>query len=290
MKLSLVAALGIALLSISAALAAARVSVEADAASPVAVRACNIDGPARQTTIYNRTQYTVRAFSERWVAYDAGGSALGAQTIDYTPSSPLASGATVGYEGTVPDAAFTSGSVSAIARFSCALVAATFGSGARWSPGQHWPGKLLSLTPSPASAPKPNAVGAAPGGMSFKVINAWNDFHPDGNFVHDTLLISGGDRDVTIKPSDFVLRVILANGGLGEYTGLTKAAPSFDRELPNPFATPSPLWVPEVDPNFDLGALGSVIVPAHGTVKVTVTFVLPEPLHNPTGNRDVVMP
>jgi hypothetical protein len=50
------------------------------------------------------------------------------------------------------------------------------------------------------------------------------------------------------------------------------------------------LGVPKVDPTFDLGALGSVIVPAHGTVKVAVTLVLPARLKDPTDNRNVTMP
>jgi hypothetical protein len=281
----MMACLCIAAVTASVASAAVTVDVQADPSAPVAVTGCATNGSDRKTVVFNRTPHTLRSISEQWTAYDASGRALGGEEIDYGLSSPLAPGASSGYTGQVPNSAFTSGD-AVIARFSCRLVAASFGDGSSWSTGHPWHGKLISLTQPRTS--KPGATNSH--GLTFKIIDAWNDFHPDGNFVHDTLLISGGDRDVTIKPTEFVLRAILVNGTLQEPIALATAAPSYDREVPVPFVSPSPIWVREVDPSFDFGALGPVTVPAHGEVKLTVTFMLTAPLKDPKANRDVFMP
>ena len=49
------------------------------------------------------------------------------------------------------------------------------------------------------------------------------------------------------------------------------------------------IMVYEVAPQEDLGALGTIVVPAHGTVRTTVTFITNDALANPADNRAVTV-
>ncbi len=279
MRVWLSATVYFAVMCCVAAAADPPVNVQPVAAGPLVVSACQTNGNQRNTVVGNRSAYTLRAFSETWTALDASGKSLAAVVVDYGITPPLASGSAAGYSAQVPTAAFTSGAASTISGYNCVLTSATFGNGVTWSPGRPWRGKLVAIAAPKASA-APNSSQ-----LSFQVINAWNDIN-DGYFVHDTLLIHGGSRDVTIKPRDFLLRAVLSNGGVEEYLGLASAAPSYSKVDPvsgNTFSQP------EVDPASDLGALGSLTVPAHGDVTVTVTFALQAPLQNPKADRDVLM-
>ena len=47
--------------------------------------------------------------------------------------------------------------------------------------------------------------------------------------------------------------------------------------------------VSEVDPATEFGNLGSVIIPAHGTVSLTLTFPVSDAVADPTANQDVAL-
>lgn len=121
-------------------------------------------------------------------------------------------------------------------------------------------------------------------GIKFDVEGAWNDVVRDGMFVHDALVVHGGDIDVTIRPSDFVLTMALANGAQKTYSGMTAGAPTYQRynALTKDYATAY-----QIDPKTDLGRLGSVIVRAHADVSVTVTFAVPDQVADASANRQV---
>jgi hypothetical protein len=189
----------------------------------------------------------------------------------------------------VPDAAFTSGSSTSIARYSCTIVASVFDNGSKWSTGKSWSGKLLAVTPSQQQQQQQQQQPgcSAAHGVQFCVKSSWSDRDPDSGqyFIHVRLTIQGGDREVTISPDDFVLTVKLANGGISRYKGLTKAAPTYAK-----LSAGVPTTAPEVDPTFDLGALGDVTVPVNGPVTVTVTWVVPVAPADLKSNTDVSMP
>ncbi len=117
--------------------------------------------------------------------------------------------------------------------------------------------------------------------------NAWNDT-VDGNLlVHVSLDVQGGPGDATLAPSNLSLMLALANGGKKAYTAMPVAAPTYQK-LSSLGSTMQTAY--EVDPREDLGRLGSVIVPAHGTVKVVATFLVgSDVIANPTENRAVTL-
>jgi len=267
------------------------VSVVAVSNAPIEVTNCNSGGEQRYTNVFNRTSDTLKSFTETWTAFASSGKKLGlAEDIEYDIHPPLASGDSGAYVQEVPDAAFTSGSSSPIARYSCVISEATFTNGSHWASGKSWHGQLLPLASAgsgESGASRSAGSGSSSGRLKFTVVKAWNDFSPGQYVVHDALMISGGNSPVTISADEFVLSVTLANGGVQQYTGLTKAAPTFNRFN---YITKQPVEAPEVDPREDLGALGSLIVPPHGTVMITVSFILAAPLAEPDANRDVTMP
>jgi hypothetical protein len=88
--------------------------------------------------------------------------------------------------------------------------------------------------------------------------------------------------DSTVTPSDFTLTMMLADGTGRTYAGMTQAAPTYQKI--NPLGNQL-ITAYEVDPQTDLGRMGSVAVPAHGTISVTVTFMVPDAVANPNDNR-----
>jgi hypothetical protein len=76
----------------------------------------------------------------------------------------------------------------------------------------------------------------------------------------------------------------LANGASKEYTALPTSAPTYQKLNPLGSQTTTAY---EVDPKVDLGGLGSIIVPAGGTVQVVATFLVPDVVANANDNRQV---
>jgi hypothetical protein len=132
--------------------------------------------------------------------------------------------------------------------------------------------------PAAPAAPPPPALGLT-------VTNAWNDTVNGVLFVHDAVVISGGDQDVALKPDDFAISMRLANGAIKQYASLTDAAPTYQKY--NAMASGYISTAYEVDPKEDLGAIGPMTVPAHGSVRVVVTFQIPDAVSTPGDNRKV---
>jgi hypothetical protein len=276
--------LGAMLLSSGPASANPAVSAVAVSNAPIQVTKCSSDGNRRYTNVFNRTSESLKSFTERWIAYASGGKKVGAEDLEFDIDS-LASGDSGGYDQNVPTAAFTTGS-GTVARFTCTIVAADFGDGTHWSSGKTWHGDLLPLVAA-TNGRGTGSSNESNGRLKFAVIKSWNDFSPGQYVVHDTLMITGAAGPTTISADRFVLNVTLANGGMQQFVGLTKAAPTYSKFN---YFTKTNADVGEVNPSEDLGALGSLIVPPHGTVIVTVSFIISAPLADPDANRNVTMP
>lgn len=243
--------------------------------------------------IVNRTPHQLLTASVTLRFYDSDNALIGQASSDLPISTPVVSGDTGAYQ-----AGFgvqMSEPASAVTRIDCRPASATFSGNKRWAFGQTWPEKLSPM-PSTAAAqpqsadnnPAPVAVVApkAPR-LPFVITKTWNDV-VNGNqiVVHAAVVIQGGTSDTTIHASDFSLSMRLANGAKKNYDGLARATPTFQRLNPlgNQLAN-----VSEVDPKSDLGGLGSLIVPANGTVNTTVSFYVPDVLADANDNRAVVL-
>ncbi len=108
------------------------------------------------------------------------------------------------------------------------------------------------------------------------VSNAWNDTKDQVLYVHDTVTLQGGESDARLTPGNFTLTMTLAGGAKKTYSAMTTPAPSYTKTnaLGVAAAGYGPTLQPMVDAQTDLGALGSIVVPAHGTASVTVTFAV----------------
>lgn len=123
-------------------------------------------------------------------------------------------------------------------------------------------------------------------GLSMSVLNTWQ-FGVQGRFiVHDRVLVHGADAPRAITACDFVLTVALLNGQQMAITGSPMPVSDVEHQvgMMNGLGTIGIPFVggfaslfhqkirPDVDPKEDLGGLGSVTVPANGSVTVVVTF------------------
>jgi len=144
-------------------------------------------------------------------------------------------------------------------------------------------GNAKAITASRSQAPRDEEPPGHP--ITFTVTNAWNDTVNGTLFVHDAIAITGGADDVTVQPGDFALTMQLANGAKKSYGSMTEAAPTYQKLSalsPNNLTTAY-----EVDPKDDLGSIGPITVPAHGSVHVIITFQVPDTVAAPTDNRAV---
>ncbi len=267
--------------------------------APVTLSDCRSDGERRYSDVTNRTKNEVRSFSVDWTLYDGHQKKLGGGELEYQLDPPLASGDSGSYFEDVPLDGFGIRSGATVVRVTCRIAHASFAGGKRWARGEHWGGTLIAIgatehqDTAPASAPAPGAPMHADdtiqvsssSDLRIVVVKAWNDLGNPGLFVHDEVLIQGGSSDVPITPANFVLTVKLANGGRKTYNAMTGPAPDYIKMNAMGILYPAHT----VDPSNDLGAIGSLIVPAGGTVKVILTFPVPEGLANPTANNNVVL-
>ncbi len=159
--------------------------------------------------------------------------------------------------------------------------------------------KCVIVAPQTAAAPRANAsasvaqttatappaVAAPP--ITFTVTKAWNDSVNGVLFVHDAITIAGGERDVELPPDAFALGMSLANGAKKSYTSLTQAAPTYAKYSPG--APNNTMTAYEVAPREDLGSIGTLTIPAHGNVRVIVTFQVVDEVADPTNNRNVTL-
>lgn len=249
--------------------------------------------------ITNRTSHALLSVSVQIRYFDQDGTVIGQKTSSVNPNEPLATGDDAVYEWS--GGTNLSEPTTAIAKITCRLQEAAFTGQKRWKLGQKWTEKLLplkkqelqdeqggtnvanTLTSSPAAL-SPTVRARAPK-VTIAVVNAWNDTVGANLLVHVALDVQGGASDATITPANLTLTMSLANGGKKQYTAMPVAAPTFQKINPLGNTTTTAY---EVDPKDDIGRLGSVIVPAHATVKVVATFFVgSDVVANANDNRQV---
>lgn len=239
------------------------------------------------TNVENVADVFLTTYSIRFTIYDHGGTVIGQDDLPVTFTSDLAPGDTALHTYPSPN---LSAPLSSAASATCRLQTAKFEGGKSWTYGRTWSGKLSqppatqSLNDTPSSGLYAAQTPPRTPSLKIAVVNAWNDVAEGVTFVHDSISVEGGDNDVTLTPSQFTLTMPLANGARKTYYGLMQPAPTYQKL--NPLGSTT-MTAYEVDPRNDLGGLHSIIVPAHGTVAVTVTFLVPDVIANANDNRQV---
>lgn len=277
-------------------------SVVKTANAPVTMTACHI-GPNyynAHVNLVNRTRYDAITMTVAFRFFDDSNAQIGQATNMLSPNELLHPDDTGTYE-TDPSPSLSEPG-NAIARVSCRVISATFTGRKTWSYPRRWPEKLRPMTaPDAGGADKDGSdnrstsqsqlpSGSRSVNLPIQVTNAWNDTLNDALFIHDTLVITGGNSDVTLAPSSFALAMNLVNGGRKSYPALSTPAPSYSKfnVMANNGAGGN-VMVSEVDPSSDLGRLGSITVPAHGSATVTLTFAVTDPVVDPKANRNVTL-
>lgn len=250
--------------------------------APAMLQRCQVDvndGSTAWVNVQNRTRHQLISVEVQYSFYDSEHSLFGQATIQYAPSTPLASGDVQQFSGYFwPQ---HSEPFNVTSYVTCRLNAATFTGQRSWHYGQSWHEQLIS-----AEDPTIQTEGAAKSGRStdrsaplpklaIQVLSAWQDAalkYESGIYVHDRIAITGVDRDVTVHPHDFTLHVVTSGGQSQSIRGMSKSAPQY---LKVNYATNQSAWTPEVALGDDLGAHGSLDVPAHGNITTVVTFYVP---------------
>jgi len=244
----------------------------------------------------NRSNKFLISYTIRWTLYDHEGSVMGQSTFVYSPKESLAPGDALRAQNVQLAGAFsniqTTEPLSALGSVSCRLQAATFEGNREWAYGKPWNGKLSPL-PRPELAANgggdgaPTQTNGAPPRFGLNVTNAWNDMVQGSLVVHCAIDIQGGSSDATLTPQMLVLTMQLANGAKKTYGAMTQAAPTYQKLNPLGQTTQTAY---EVDPKNDLGAIGSIIVPAHGAVHIIATFLVgTDVVADPNANRQVAL-
>jgi hypothetical protein len=135
------------------------------------------------------------------------------------------------------------------------------------------------------AAVSPHSTPVSP--VAITVTNAWNDMVNGALFVHAAVRIDGAAQDANLAPTQFALTMRLANGAKKVYAAMSRSAPTFQKL--NPLNVNTTTTAYEVDPKEDLGSIGSIIVPAHGTVHIVVTFEVDDTIADPNDNRQIIL-
>ncbi len=280
--------------------------------SPAEITRCQLtraggSGVYGTVVVQNRTRRQMGDIRVTLTAYDVEVTKMDIEHVSSSPAELVPPGDTDPYKVNV---GFNlSGQERFLARISCRIESAQFsGYPQAWTTAKRWPETLL-----PMSAPsKPNdgmqndrsgdtsqesltagaqssyraVKSAAPPKVTIAVANAWNDVVSGLTLIHDTVVITGGDVDTQVRGNNFVLTMSLASGAKKLLPGITQQVPQYAKIDPR---TGNNVMAYEVAPAEDLGALGTIIVPAHGTVRTTVTFITQDPLANANDNRAVTL-
>ncbi|HZO93150.1 MAG TPA: hypothetical protein VFB22_05230 [Candidatus Baltobacteraceae bacterium] len=272
------------------------VTVVTVGSSPVALTGCHSDAARRYGDVTNRAKEDLRSFSVDWSFYDKHEKKIGGGELEYQLDPPLEPGDSGSFYQEVPIDGFSLKRETHVERVTCRISHAVFTGAKRWAYGKRWPEPLLALDkPSPGGPsddPRTSANGVTggpgprgPSGITLTVLKGWNDLATPGLFVHDTIVVHGGTSDQVITPENFVLMVKLPNGGLKMYDAMMSPAPVYTKMNAMGIVYPART----VDVSEDLGSMGTLMVPAGGTVKITVTFIVPEGLSDPTANTNVLL-
>ena len=283
--------------------------------APIALSNCKLmihSGPGvnamyGSVNVLNRDSAYLESAVVRWTLYNHGGEHMGQGNYEYKFGDHVAGGevatTTSGFDVSRND------SVEAIGRVTCRIDSAKWEGNRTWKFGRAWSGKLLPVPSAPAgreyddramnagsalSEPTPKRrthalVLPSANANDFTILttNAWNDTVDGNMLVHVALDVQGGNHDGTLTPQSISLIMALANGGKKAYTAIPVGAPTFQKI--NPIGN-TPTIAYEVDPKEDLGRIGSLIVPAHGTAKIVATFLIGrDVVANATDNWNVVL-
>lgn len=259
--------------------------------------------PIATINAYNRTSMHLVKYSVQYTMYDHDGNVMGKPVFTFEPSNTLPPHDLDEGEQAQLGGAFSSVSLSepqsALASITCRINGAQFEGNHIWTYGHAWTGKLGAV---PATAPqdftdpssskidssaRPSSISRQTLGLppvSLAPTNAWNDTVGGNLLVHVALDVQGGASDATLMPANLTLTMALANGAKKQYPAMPVAAPTYAKL--NALGDNTTAY--EVDPKEDLGRLGSVIVPAHGTVKIVATFFVgSDVVANANDNRQV---
>lgn len=248
-----------------------------------------INGGSFYVNVANRTTHALLSVAIEFRYYDQDGTVIGERTLQTRLGTPLASADSGLYR--FDNSMNLSEPVSAIVRASCRLQSAAFTGEKQWTYPQKWAEQLLPIAANDgtnigSSGDDHAAPLSAHPSLKMTVSKAWNDSVNGALFVHDAVVIEGSDADATLTPGQLVLTMQLANGSKKQYFGLARPAPTYQKL--NPLGSTT-VTAYEVDPRNDLGAIGSLIVPAHGTVSVTVTFLVSDVVADPSANNTVAV-
>ena len=240
--------------------------------------------------VANRTTRDLRAFEIRIQFRDRNDTVIATTTLHPKMDEPLAPGDQASYSTQT----YVPAVDRDVARQTCRIQRASF-AGRSWSYGQRWPERLRPPVAEKAAASRggggggigtaANATGRPASPLRIEVANAWNDVSGYAMLVHDTVVVHGAATDVSLRPSDFALTMGLTNGARKTYNALAQAAPSYAKTTLGSTATTAY----QVDPKMDLGALGSIVVPANATVTLTVTFFVSDAVADSGANRGVTL-
>ena len=261
--------------------------------APAALTNCRVKNRfTPYVNVVNRTTHELLTLTVQFKAYDADNTVIGSANLVWTPNPPLASGDSDLYGGQWEYLSLSEPE-TALARFTCRIIGATFSGRHEWQYGRSWAEKLLPLPSGGQSDgattqyPESPATLAHPAGKGrVTVLKAWNDTARGVLIVHDQVEISADSSAVTVVPSQFLLSMKLADGSRRQFAALTHAAPKYEKY--NYFLKQMEI-ANEVDPHEDLGALGFVAVPAKSTATVIVTFVISNAVADASDNTDVAM-
>lgn len=251
--------------------------------SPAAIQRCQVDttgnygSPAAWINVQNRTHHELITVDVQYSFYDSDKAMFAQATMQYTPGSPVASGDIQQFSGGFwPQ---HSEPFNVTSYVTCRVNAATFTGQKSWHYGERWREGLVSNSSAGQehieNIAAPRHASAAPPKLPVQVLSAWQDPAPryeTGVYIHDRITISGADQAVTVHPHDFTLHVVTSGGQTESIHGLAKSAPQY---LKVNYATNQSAWTPEVAVDEDLGAHGSLDVPAHGSATTVVTFYVP---------------
>ena len=266
--------------------------------APIVITACKMSRPYSSSydvrgpvVIGNRTKHALAHVQIVYAFYDNENVRMYQTTQQYSLAEPVLTGDTATLQG----GAGLNGSPQLLSRVTCRVQAADFSGNKRWQYGQAWSEKLVPLTTEQTTTTSESGVGPSQAirtqspalpKITVAVANSWNDTVNGLTLIHDAIIITGGDTDTPVRGNNFVLTMSLANGAKKMIPGLTQQVPRYSKIDPR---TGNNIMAYEVAPQEDLGALGTIVVPAHGTVRATVTFITNDALANPADNRAVTV-
>ena len=266
--------------------------------SPIVLTACKMsrfnkssEGVSGPVVIGNRTKHALAHIQIVYSFYDTENVRMYQTTQQYSLSEPTLTGDTT----TVQAGVGFIGTAQLLSRVTCRVQSADFSANKHWMYGSPWSEKLVPLTTEQAGTTSESGAGPlqtvrtqspAPPKITVAVANSWVDTVSGLTLIHDAIIITGGDTDTPVRGNNFVLTMSLANGAKKSIPGLTQQVPRYSKIDPR---TGNNIMAYEVAPQEDLGALGTIVVPAHGTVRTTVTFITNDALADPADNRAVTI-